>query len=296
MLLAGCKPDGSPPPAPVVPPSVRAGSVSISGDDTLAGVLSWTPPPVAIEAGMEAQAHLRAQAALEAGDLFETADSAIPLWLALQARDPGDAAAAAGLARARAALRTQGEDALARADEDLQALRAAQRRGAVAQRLWPREAEVADFQRRVDLAGRVWDLNARGEAALAVDALDAPDGGALAAFRQALALAPGQARARQGLAAVESAYLRRAELAAQVSGDFARARREVERAGSVRGSPQTIADGSARIEQLRAQRVRRLRDEGLVALGDADGLRLARVRLEELLQICLLYTSPSPRD
>lgn len=283
LCLAACQPTPPPPPVPVAPLSVRAGSVSISGDDALAAVLSWSPATVVIEPGGEDAAHARAQAALDAGDLFETPESALPIWLAL--RQAGDPRAGDGLERARTALLEQGDAALALAGDDLDALRAAQRRGAVAQQLWPGAPSVAAYQARVDLAGRIWDLNAAGEAALAAGALDAPDGGAVGAFRQALALAPGQARARQGLAAVESAYLRRAELAALVAGDFPRAQREIERAGAVRGAPQTVADGRERVEALRAQRVRRLRDEGLIALGDSDGLRVARERLGEILQI-----------
>ena len=41
----------------------------------------------------------------------------------------------------------------------------------------------------------------------------------------------------------------------------------------------------ARVEILRAERIRRLRDEGLIALGDDDGLRIARERLAEMLRI-----------
>ena len=285
LWLTACAQEPAPAaPVPVVPPSVRTGSVSISGDDALAQVLSWSPPQVSLALEDVEAAHARAQVAADEGDLFEDADSAIPLWLALQALEPDDVRAAQGLQRARRELLAQGDAALVDAGEDLEALRAAQRRGAVAQRLWPQDQQVLDYQARVDLAGRVWDFNALGEAALAAGALDAPDGGALAAFRSALELAPGQPRARQGLAAVESAYLRRADLAAN-AGDFPRAQREIVRAGQVRGSPQTVADGRARVEAVRAARVWRLRDEGLIALADAQGLPLARGKLAEILQI-----------
>ena len=89
LLLSACEPE-KPAPAPVVDeppsvavvPSVRAGSVSISGDDAMAAVLSWSLPVVVIEKDGERAARRKLKHALEAGDLFETADSAIPLLFA----------------------------------------------------------------------------------------------------------------------------------------------------------------------------------------------------------------------
>lgn len=276
--LAACQPQ-----APAAKPDApaRTGTVSISGGDELAQVLSWSPPVVVLEAGDATGARAKAKRALDAGDLFETADSAIPLLLALQRLRPDDAGIARMLAEARNALIAQGDAALAE-DDDLDALRAAQRRGAVLRKLWPQQTEVAAYLQRVDRSEQAWDRNTEGEALLAKGNAE----GALAAFRAASTLQPGQARAQQGIAAVESALIRRAELSAQ-DGDFDAARRWLARAEAVRHHPATISEARDRVEALRGERVRRLRDEGLIALGDGDvrGLRIARERLAELLRI-----------
>lgn len=296
VLLAACKP-GPGEPVPAVPPvaSVRAGSVSISGDDALVRVLSWSLPPVVLAPGDVAASRRKAQQALAAGDLFETAESAIPLYLALQELAPGDPALAQGVADARQALVSQGDAALAAGDDDLPALRAAQRRAAVLRQLWPTAPEVVAYLQRVDRSERAWDRNAQGEAALEAGVYDG-SAGALAAFRAALALHPGQARASQGLAAVESGFIRRAERAAQ-SGDFDEALVQLGHAERVRLHPETIPAARRRIAIIRQERVRRLRDEGLIALGDGDGdgLRSARERLAEMLRIAP-PADPSTRE
>ncbi|HWS79338.1 MAG TPA: SUMF1/EgtB/PvdO family nonheme iron enzyme [Thermomonas sp.] len=283
VALAACKP---PPPVPVEQAALpeRTGSVRISGGDELAQVLSWSLPAVEVQPGDAARAHARARRALAAGDLFETADSAIPLLVALQRLQPGDAGVAQTLEDARAALVAQGEAALDAGDEDLDALRAAQRRGAVLRKLWPQQAEVLVYLQHVDRSEQAWDRDAEGEALLAANRLGEQGGGALAAFRAALQLRPGQARALQGIAAVESGMIRRAEAEAQ-QGDFDAARSWLAHAERVRHHPDTIPAAHRRVEALRAERVRRLRDEGLIALGDDTGLRVARERLAEMLRI-----------
>lgn len=283
FVLAACAPE---PPPPGLKPvaSARAGSVSISGDDALVQVLSWSLPVVALAEDDAPAIRRKAQRALAAGDLFETEDSAIPLYLALLRLEPQDAASAQGVAAARDALAAQGDAALEAGDDDLQALRAAQRRAAVLRKLWPQDAEVTAYLQRVDRSERAWDRNAEGEAALQAGAYGESGGGALGAFRTVLALRPGQARARQGIAAAESGLIRRAELAAQ-HGDLDQAVAQLTHAERVRHDPDTIPAARRRIEIIRGERVRHLRDEGLIALGDAGGLRTARERLADMLRI-----------
>ena len=283
FALAACKPQA---PAPTVASGVpeRTGSVSISGGDELAQVLSWSLPQVGVDAGNAAEARAKAKRALARGDLFETADSAIPLLIALQGLQPDDAGIARLLDEARLALVAQGDAALQAGDDDLDALRAAQRRGAVLRRLWPQQDDVVAYLERVDRSEHAWDRNAQGEALLAAGQLGEQGGGALAAFRAALQLRPEQARAQQGIAAVESGLIRRAETAAQED-DFDAARTWLAHAERVRHHPATISTARYRVEILRAERIRRLRDEGLIALGDAGGLDVARARLAEMLRI-----------
>ena len=153
--LAGCGPREAPTPATA--PVASTGTVRISGDDAMAAVLSWSLPAVELSPAEAASARQRARKALAAGDLFETADAAIPILFALQRLQPGDAGDAALLEEARAALLAQGEDALRAGDDDLDALRAAQRRGAVLRRLWPQEPAVMAYLAQVDRAERAWD-------------------------------------------------------------------------------------------------------------------------------------------
>ena len=282
LALGACKPDA--PVAPVPPPAqaeLPAGSVSISGDDALAGVLSWSLPVVQIDDPVAARK--AAQRALTQGDLFETPASAIPILIALQRQHPGDAADAKLLDRAQAALIGQANAALDAADEDLAALRFAQRHATVLRTLWPDAPRVLAYLRAVDAAEQARERSLAGERALQSGALDTP-GGALDAFRDALRLRPGQMRAALGVGVVEAALITRAEAAA-ATGHFDVARSELARAQRVRQHPQTIAASAARIEVMRAERVRRLRDEGLIALGDPDGLRVARERLADMLRI-----------
>ncbi|MDI1252890.1 formylglycine-generating enzyme family protein [Thermomonas sp.] len=290
LLLAACEPEKKPAPAPAklpsvaAVPSVRAGSVSISGDDALAQVLTWSLPAVVIEKDGVGAARRRLKHALEAGDLFETADSAIPLLLALQQMQPDDPALAKQVAQTRMALIMQGDAALIDGDADLDALRMAQRRAAVLRKLWPADTDVLAYLARVDRSERAWDHNAQGDALLAAGQLGENGGGALAAYRVALSLRPGQPRASQGMVAVETGLIGRAEAAA-LQGDFNQAQQQLAYAAKVRSDPGTIPAALRRINAIRGNRLRRLRDQGLIALGDADGLRIARERLAEMLRI-----------
>ncbi|HSD16866.1 MAG TPA: formylglycine-generating enzyme family protein [Thermomonas sp.] len=282
LALAACRPDAPVSPrAQVAHADLPAGSVSISGDDALAGVLSWTLPAVQVDDPVAARK--AARRALDNGDLFETTASAIPILIALLRQHPGDAADAKLLARAQSALLGQANAALAAADEDLAALRFAQRHATVLRTLWPDAPRTLAYLQALDAAEQARDRSLAGERALQAGVLDAP-GGALEAFRDALRLRPGQMRAALGIGVVEAALITRAEAAA-VTGHFDAARADLARAQRVRQHPQTIAASAARIEVMRAERVRRLRDEGLIALGDPDGLRVARERLADMLRI-----------
>ena len=100
LVLAACKPPAQATPEKRDAPA-RTGSVSISGDDELARILSWSLPVVALQAGDAVRARAKAQRALAVGDLFETAESAIPLLIALQRLQPDDAGIAFGPGRGR---------------------------------------------------------------------------------------------------------------------------------------------------------------------------------------------------
>lgn len=264
------------------------GTVTISGDDTIAERLTWRSPAVVLdEAGIPA-ARKRAAAALAEDRLYENADAAIPLYLALLARDPADAKAKAGLDRALIRLSAVGQAALAMSGDDADALRRAHATGAVMRSVGLDRVEGgAEYLVRLDQADRLWELNEAAEQALAAGRLGEAGEGALPLFRQVLSLSPGQPRASQGVAAVESALIRRAEDAAD-AGDFDQAGRWLTTAAVVRPGIGTLDVGRARVEAIRRVRIGRLRDEGLALLSQPDRpnhLPWARQRLAEILRI-----------
>lgn len=244
----------------------------------------WRPPDIEIPVDAVEAARAEAEAAREAGRLFGGPRDAIPLYLALRQRAPDDAEVARGFEAAVADLLDAGRAALAEPDIDFAALHRAHEIGAVARAIDPDREDVRAYLGALDQADEVAALNRAGEAELREGRLGESGGGALARFREALALAPGSARARQGIAAAESALIRRAELAAAGS-DFAAATRWLELAAPIRPDMETVPDARRRVAAERAAQVRRLRDEGLAALTRDDGLADARRALDALLRI-----------
>ena len=285
VLLAACSRDASTPgndghhAAPV-----RPGSVTVSGDDRIASSLTWRPPAVNLPADAGASTRKRAEAALAAGRLYADADSAIPLYLALLQRAPDDVGAKAGMQHALAALLAAGDTALASADDDIVALRKAHEIAAVARTAAPHDAQVHAFLAKVDLADRLWDLNRDAERDLRANRLGESGGGALAKLHLVLHLRPHQPRALQGLAAVESGLIRRAEDAAARS-DFDNAARWLAMAAKVRAGTDAVDDARARLAALRSARIAQLHDEGMRALLQHDGVAAARGKLAEILRI-----------
>jgi formylglycine-generating enzyme required for sulfatase activity len=261
------------------------GEVTVSGDDAIAERLTWRSPEIVLSEADAPAARQRAAKALAADRLYEDADAAIPLYLALLKRDPADAAAKDGLQRALVRLPAVGDAALAEAGDDADALQRAHAVAAVMRSVGL--ADATAYLERLDRADRLWELNEAGEQALAAGRLDEGDGNALALFRQVLTLAPGQPRASQGVAAVESAMIRRAEAAA-MRADFDRAERWLARAKTVRPGMETAEAGRALVEEIRRIHISRLRDEGLALLSQPqrpNHLPWARERLAELLRI-----------
>ena len=288
LLVAACKPAPEPvPPAPVeraeaVDP--RLPSITVSGDESGAAAWNWQPPQPALTTEGIPAARREAARALAQQRLYQDARDAIPLYLAIRSLVPGDEQAAAGLKKALVQLLRQGDLALADAEEQADALSRAGEIAAVARTLDPRDDRVVAYLGRVDVADQLWRLNAEGERALRSGQLENEGASVLAGFREVLALRPGQARALQGLAATESAMIRRAEEAALAS-DFGQATRWLERAAQVREDSPTLADAARRIDGIRTARIAELRDLGLKDLSSMRGLREARLLLAEVLRI-----------
>ena len=259
--------------------------MTISGDDDIADALTWRVPEVSLPPDALDAARKRAKLALEAGRLYDDAESAIPLYLALLRQAPDDAEAKSGLAAAMRALLASGDEALADAGDD-------DRRAAQGARGGGRGAHRRPFRQ-----GRACVPVARGSGRPFVGI--EPQRRARIArrtLRRAQAAArspgsakhcgcePGQPRALQGIAAVESGLIRRAEIAA-AGGRFAIAERWLETAAAVRSGEDTIDHARARIEQVRRVRIATLRDRGVAALQQPNGITIARKQLAAILEI-----------
>ncbi|MEO6518074.1 MAG: formylglycine-generating enzyme family protein [Pseudoxanthomonas sp.] len=286
--MAACKPAPeavAPGPAErteaVVP---RLPSITVSGDETGAAAWNWEAPKPALTVEGIPEARVEAARALSEERLFQDDRAAIPLYLAIQSLLPGDEQAAAGLDKALRQLLRQGERALADADEQAQALRHAAEIAAVARAVNPQDQKVIAYLTRVDVADQLWRLNAEGERALRSGELGTDGTELMAGFREVLALKPGQSRALQGLAATESAMIRRAEARA-LAGDFDDAARWLGHAARVREDSATIEDARQRVDSIRKARIAALRETGLSDLSSLPGLRNARVLLAEVLRI-----------
>lgn len=292
FTATACSPDDAPPAAarpaePEAPAKAPTpAQVTIGGQDEAETVQRWQPPAVVIDDAGVAQARRDAAAAFESGRLYEDATAALPIWLALLERDPKDRQALAGIQRAKEALLDEIAALLVRPLRQREAVAKAGEMALVLLTLDPEDPRVRALQSRVELAQRVIAYNRAGEEDLRNDRIGEDGDGALPNFREALALAPDNERARQGLAASESALIRRAETAARAA-DFTGAGVWLAEAAKVRDSAPTINDAFERVERIRADTLVRLRDEGLRDLASAQGLKPARQKLEDALRIAL---------
>ncbi len=281
-LVGGCSRDADAPSTRGAA-TERTGRVTIQGDDRIAESLTWRAPAVQLPAGRK-EGLAKATAALAAGHLYEDADAAIPLYMALVKQEP-DTIARSGLRHALDALLAAGDRFLATSGDDIPALRSAHQVAAVARTAAPDDDAVREYLRRVDKADQLWDLNRQAEEDLRAGRLgESGHGGALPKLRSALRLQPGQARATQGLAAVESGLIRRAEDAARKE-DFASASGWLAVASAIRHDAGTIADARTRIAIIRSVRVDQLHDEGMQALLLPKGIAVARGKLTQMLRI-----------
>lgn len=263
----------------------RAPQVTISADQAVSPVPPWRTPAVEVTDTNTGQLKTQAAAAVRAGKLFGDAGSAIPIYLALRAHAPDDASLAEGFAAALRALLAQGDAALAVIDEDSLSLRRAHEVAAVARVIATDDEDVIAYLNRLEVVDQAQRANRLGEVELNAGRIgETGKGGALARFREALRLRPGDARANQGLAAAESALIRRAEIAAGED-DFATAERWLASAAKVRPDTATVPHVRARIAEQRAARIGGLRDQGIAALMRADGIDEARKHLAGLLRI-----------
>jgi formylglycine-generating enzyme required for sulfatase activity len=281
--LAACGGDDAPPGDDARASAGRDPSITISGDETPV-VPAWQPPHVEIAAGQVDAVRVEAEAALAAGRLHGGPRDALPLLIPLRALAPADPQVQDAFDRALTALIAMGDAALAEQDHDPVALRRAHEHAAVARTVAADDARVRAFLSRLDRADEIQALNRQGERELRAGRLGEEKDGALARFREVLRRRPGDVRAAQGVAAVESAMLRRAEAAADEH-DFDEAERWLKFASAVRPGTTTVEDARARVRAVRHAHVGVLRDRGFEALRRDGGLREARRVLADILRI-----------
>ena len=247
----------------------------------------WSAPEVSLQPGQLAEARKAADKALAEDRLYREAEDAIPLYLAILAQQPRDRAAQRGLDKARQRLRAQASALMAQPENQRQALAQAAEIAGVAVALAPEGKAEQALQQRIAVARRLLALNRAGEQALRQHQFGEDGGGAQAAFREVLASDPLNSRARQGLAAVESGLIRRAEHAAAMDSDFEAAARWLDKATTIRGEAVTLKDARARIDGIRTAQLDALREGGLRDLVSSKGLKDARLKLAQAERIAL---------
>ena len=288
-VLAGC--GGGNGEAPVtqeeeaVRPAVDGGLLPAGAGQEPAPPPQWQRPDLDVDPAQTEALRLQAAQALEAGELLDPQAGAIALYLALDELVPGDGEAATGLAQALDALAARLDASLQALDRDPAALEPAQQAGAVLAEMRPDDEATRALLERLEQARLSHHQSALGERALATGGVALE--GAIPAegrFRRALELRPGDARALQGLAAVESALIREAEGAARED-RYALAGQWLDRAAKVRPDAGTVEDARQRLVAHRSARIRGLRASGIAALADPEGIEEARRDLEVMLRI-----------
>ncbi len=265
---------------PVAPVAAQELQVVAAPDPAAVPLPAWSPPPVELQPEQVRDALKRAGVALAEDRLYQAADDAIPLYLAVLALQPQQREARRGLEKARARLLASVRALLQQPEEQRKALAQAATQAAVLVYLAPEGRAELELQQRVQAARRLLALNRSGEEALRSGSPALAAG----AFAQVLELEPGNSRARQGLAAVESDLIRQAEDAA-AHADFNAALEWLQRASRIREDAPTVADARVRIEAMRMAQLAALRDGGLRDLTSPKGLKAAREKLEQALRI-----------
>ena len=245
----------------------------------------WERPELDVDAGQAEELRTRAAEALEAGELLDPEGGAVALYLALAELFPDDEEVAAGLDQSLDALTAHLDASLQALDHDPSALGPAQQAGAVLDELRPDDEGTRALLERLEQARRSHHQSALGERALANGGVSLEgEIPAEAHFREALELRPGDARALQGLAAVESALIRQAEQAAD-DDNYPLVRRWLDRAARVRPEAGAVEGARQRLVAERSAKIRALRASGIAALSEPDGIAEAQRDLEAMLRI-----------
>jgi len=202
-----------------------------------------------------------------------TDGDAMTVYRGVLATDPHNAVALHGMDAIAAALGARAQAALARGDM-VNAQRDADRLAL----LRADDPGLPALTSALDKGWRVAGLVERGQRLESAGALIAPRASnAAAAYRQALALAPGSAAAAAGLARIENVFIDKAVAEVQ-AGHYAQSDLFIAQAASVRQGSQIVRDAKLRILLIRRQRANLL-----LAQADAALAANAPDRAEQLL-------------
>jgi formylglycine-generating enzyme required for sulfatase activity len=278
LLAGGCGKQGE----PVASKPRSAPSVTVAGgEDRLP---TWRAPHISVDRGNAQSLAAQADRALAEGRFADDDASSLPIFLALRAYEPMRARAEAGVTHSIDGLLLQARGRVSDLDTDPGALAEVRHAAAVLRVVALDRPDVERFLQQVDRIEEGQRFSELGEAALARGDVGEASGGAIDFFRRALALRDTDSRARQGLAAAESALIRRAEQAA-ADEDYPASERWLAFAASVRRDNAPVAEARARIAFERAARIGDLRDAGIAALTQPRGIDAARGYLAHILRI-----------
>ena len=276
------------PDASVAETRLRRGLVSISEDERPIYALDWQVPVVEVDDDGIIEARRRAAEALEQGRLYEDADSAIPIYLAILREQPLDEATMDGLSKATDALFALGSEVLEGDESDGVDIARAHAIAAVARSIAPEDPRTLDYLTRVDAADRLQALLLHGEEQVAAGNLGESGIGAITAFREVLRNRPLDVRAARGLASVELRMLARASEAARED-DFEQAEAWLAHATRLgRADATQVAEAKRRIDLRREARSARLYADVLRRLeapGEFGALREAAETIDRLQEI-----------
>ncbi len=292
VLLSGC--GGSEPAAPdsttaETAPPAAASEAGASGSseapegsgmrrrlmDATVGQ-EWTPEYAPLPNFNVEETLAEAESALAAGRLDGDEDSALSLYTAVLQNEPENADARGGIDRTVTALLERGEQAFAEAR-----FNEATRIVGVVSPLRPDSPALASLRAKLDSDREVAGLLAEALRLERAGQLVEPAGeNASEIYRQILSGDSSNAGARDGLARVERLLVERAASAAE-SGNFSDSERILADAGKVAPGSEAVQDASARVNELREERVQTLLEQGNAAL-EAGNLEEAQRLVAQL--------------
>lgn len=270
--------------------ALRRGIVTVGGDEHSHYNLNWTPPPATLDGTTAADALRMAGRQLQRGNLYQDADSTLPLLFAVLRADPANAAALELRQRAIHQLIARGDAAIR--DNAGGWPGAAAEAHQVAAVLRVANANDPDVQRylgRLDASDGLDALLLLGERDLAEGRWGEIGVGARTDFGEVLRNRPGDVRAIAGLQRTRDAMIAQAQVAADAH-DYTNVVAWMRHAQAADGDPRVIAAAWRRFEQQRVQQVQTMYVDARIRLQDPSqrgAIDAARALLLEMRRVAV---------